>query len=703
MTERQRRTKILATLGPATDPPGVLEDLFRAGVNVVRLNFSHGDPSGQAKRAAAVRLAAQRVGAEVGILADLPGPKIRVERFAEGKVVLKTGDRFDLVANPAAPPGDASQVGVSYLGLPGDVEAGDVLLLDDGLMQLKVVSVEGERIVCTVLNDGVLSDRKGLNKQGGGLSLGALTERDRELIAYVAENIGVDFIAVSFCRNADDMNEARRIAREHGCDAALLSKIERTEAIENLAEIVDASDVVMVARGDLGVEIGDAELPGLQKKIIKESLARNKVVITATQMLQSMVDSPIPTRAEVLDVANAVIDGTDAVMLSAETAAGSYPIKAVEAMARICLGAEKQFEMDTDFEKAPRNLERADQAIAMATMFLSEHIGARGNGAFDHGLQHLRGGDHHFVARQRLADDFLLQAGQLGVADLHAQVSARHHHHVAGVDDLGQVLDGLGAFDLGNQRGVAAVAQRDAARFVHVLGIAAERHGDEVHADLGHDADQFLVALGQRAQRQSTALLVQALAVGEHAVVQHGVDDALAFHRFHPQLHQAVVQQQHIAGLHVAGQTQIAHADLADVAQGRIGIGDQVEAVAGLELHFAFGEFLHPDLRPRQVGQDPDLGTGTLRCGPYGGGTLGLAGGISMREVEAHYVDAGTEQFIQHARRVGGRTQGGENLGTALAIGHSGLPSRVTGKLPHPWDHYDAIGLPQCKKWEINL
>ena len=377
MTERQRRTKILATLGPATDPPGVLEELFRAGVNVVRLNFSHGDPSGQAKRAAAVRLAAQRVGAEVGILADLPGPKIRVERFAEGKVVLKTGDRFDLVANVNAPPGDASQVGVSYLGLPGDVEAGDVLLLDDGLMQLKVVSVEGERIVCTVLNDGVLSDRKGLNKQGGGLSLGALTERDRELIAYVAENIGVDFIAVSFCRNADDMNEARRIAREHGCDAALVSKIERTEAIENLAEIVDASDVVMVARGDLGVEIGDAELPGLQKKIIKESLARNKVVITATQMLQSMVDSPIPTRAEVLDVANAVIDGTDAVMLSAETAAGSYPVRAVEAMARICLGAEKQFEMDTDFEKAPRNLERADQAIAMATMFLSEHIGVR--------------------------------------------------------------------------------------------------------------------------------------------------------------------------------------------------------------------------------------------------------------------------------------------------------------------------------------
>ncbi|MFT4247189.1 MAG: pyruvate kinase [Pseudomonas sp.] len=395
MIERLRRTRILATLGPATDPPGVLEDLFRAGVNVVRLNFSHGDPSGQAKRAAEVRAAAARVGAEVGILADLPGPKIRIERFAQGKVTLKTGERFDLVADVNAAPGDATQVGVSYLGLPQDVAPGDVLLLDDGLMQLQVVEVKGERIVTTVLNDGVLSDRKGLNKQGGGLSLGALTERDKELIGIVAK-IGVDFIAVSFCRNAEDMNEARRIAQSHGSDAWLVSKIERTEAIENLVEIVEASDVVMVARGDLGVEIGDAELPGLQKKIIKESLAQNKVVITATQMLQSMVESPIPTRAEVLDVANAVIDGTDAVMLSAESAAGAYPVKAVEALARICLGAERQFEADTDFEAAQRNLQRADHAIAMATMFLSEHIGLGGVVALTE-----NGGTPRFLSRFR--------------------------------------------------------------------------------------------------------------------------------------------------------------------------------------------------------------------------------------------------------------------------------------------------------------
>ena len=376
MNPHRRHTRILATLGPATDPPGMLEDLLRAGVDVVRLNFSHGDPQAQVARAHAVRAAAEAVGVEVGILADLPGPKLRIEGFAQGKVQLRAGERFDLVASESAPPGDEHQVGISYLGLPQDVRPGDTLLLDDGMMQLRVERVEGERIVTTVLNDGSLSNRKGLNRLGGGLSLGALTERDRELIA-VAAQLGADFIAVSFCRNAADMEEARAIARRHGSDAALCAKIERAEAIENLREIIEASDTVMVARGDLGVEIGDAELPGLQKKIIRESLACSKVVITATQMLQSMVDSPMPTRAEVLDVANAVIDGTDAVMLSQESAAGSYPLKAVEAMARICVGAEKQFVMDTNFEAAQRDLQRADQAIAMAAMFLSEHVGVR--------------------------------------------------------------------------------------------------------------------------------------------------------------------------------------------------------------------------------------------------------------------------------------------------------------------------------------
>lgn len=376
MSERLRRTKILATLGPATDAPGVLEALVAAGVDVVRVNFSHGNADDHAARVARIRAAARGAGREVGILGDLQGPKIRIERFAIGKVALKAGAGFALYAREDAPPGDATGVGVSYLGLVNDVAVGDVLLLDDGLLSLRVEAIEGDTIRTVVLNDGFLSDRKGLNRLGGGLSLDALTDKDRADIQLAAQ-LGVDFIAVSFCRSATDIEEARRLAREAGSQAHLVAKIERAEAITRLGEIIDASDVVMVARGDLGVEIGDAELPGLQKKIIRESLDRGRVVITATQMLQSMVDSPIPTRAEVLDVANAVIDGTDAVMLSAETAAGSYPVKAVEAMARICLGAERQFEHDTDFEQAPRGLQRTDQAIALAAMYLTEHIHVR--------------------------------------------------------------------------------------------------------------------------------------------------------------------------------------------------------------------------------------------------------------------------------------------------------------------------------------
>ncbi len=376
MSNPLRRTKILATLGPATDAPGVLEAILRAGVDVVRLNFSHGSAEQHAARVAAVRIAAHNLGREVAILGDLQGPKIRIEKFAAGKVALKAGAKFDLEARADAPPGDATRVGVSYLGLVNDLVPGDTVLLDDGLMAVKVDSIVGSTIHTTVLTDGYLSDRKGLNRLGGGLSLGALTDKDRADIKHAAE-LGVELLAVSFCRSAADMNEARRLAREAGSDAHLVAKIERAEAIANLGEIIDASDAVMVARGDLGVEIGDAELPGLQKKIIRESLLRNRVVITATQMLQSMVESPIPTRAEVLDVANAVIDGTDAVMLSQETAAGNYPAKAVEAMVRICLGAERQFEPDTDFEKAERGLQRSDQAIAMASMFLAEHIKVR--------------------------------------------------------------------------------------------------------------------------------------------------------------------------------------------------------------------------------------------------------------------------------------------------------------------------------------
>ena len=370
------RTKIVATLGPATDVPGMLARLIAEGVDVVRLNLSHGEPDDHRARAHAVRAAAEAAGREVGVLADLQGPKIRIETFADGPVQLEEGAAFVLDCRPGVPPGDASRVGVSYHELPGDVQAGDVLLLDDGLVALTVREVVGSEVRCTVLVGGKLSNRKGLNRQGGGLSVTALSDKDKADIKLAAE-IGADFLAVSFVRSADDMHQARRLLKEAGGRAALVAKIERADAIPVLGEIIDASDVVMVARGDLGVEIGDAELPGLQKKIIRESVQRNRAVITATQMLQSMVRSPIPTRAEVLDVANAVIDGTDAVMLSEETAAGAHPDKAVAAMQRICLGAERQFEPKEDLANASHHLSRTDQAIALAAMVLAGQLGVR--------------------------------------------------------------------------------------------------------------------------------------------------------------------------------------------------------------------------------------------------------------------------------------------------------------------------------------
>lgn len=373
---RARRTKIVATLGPATDAPGMLEKLIACGLNIARLNLSHGEPDDHRARAIAVRLAAEAAGCEVGILADLQGPKIRIETFANGPIELVDGAPFVLDCRADVPPGDVTRVGVSYHGLPQDVYAGDVLMLDDGLIALSVLAVVGAEVRCQVLVGGRLSDRKGLNRQGGGLSVTALSEKDKSDIKLAAE-MGADFLAVSFVRCAADMEQARRLLHEAGGHASLVAKIERADAIPVLGEIIDASDVVMVARGDLGVEIGDAELPGLQKKIIREAVQRNRAVITATQMLQSMVRSPIPTRAEVLDVANAVIDGTDAVMLSEESAAGAHPDKAVAALDRICLGAERQFQPKEDLATAGHRLDRADQAIALAAVMLAGEIGVR--------------------------------------------------------------------------------------------------------------------------------------------------------------------------------------------------------------------------------------------------------------------------------------------------------------------------------------
>ena len=376
MQEQLRRTKIIATLGPATDAPGALKRLIGEGVDVVRLNFSHGTPDDHRQRAAAVRAAAMELGREVAVLADLQGPKIRVERFAAGAVELVPGQAFTLDCRPDAPLGDATRVGVSYHELWRDVKPADVLLLDDGLISLEVIDADDHQVRCNVLVGGRLSDRKGINRHGGGLSVAALSDKDRSDIQLAAE-LEADFLAVSFVKTADDIEQARALLRAAGGTAALVAKIERAEAIENLTEIVEVSDAVMVARGDLGVEIGDAELPGLQKKIIREALVQSRVVITATQMMQSMVESPIPTRAEVLDVANAVIDGTDAVMLSQETAAGKHPDKAVAAMRRVCLGAERQFEPVEDLSVGAHRLDRTDQAIALAAMFMASQVGVR--------------------------------------------------------------------------------------------------------------------------------------------------------------------------------------------------------------------------------------------------------------------------------------------------------------------------------------
>jgi len=379
METQVRRTKIIATLGPATDAPGMLRQILMEGVDVVRLNLSHGSPEDHERRAREARETAASLGNEVAILADLQGPKIRIAKFAAAPVLLEPGQPFALECDVKALPGDVGRVGVSYLNLYKDVKTGDTLLLDDGLIALKVDAIDGTTIRTTVLAGGALSDRKGINRLGGGLSLTALAEKDK-LDIRLAAKLDADFLAISFAKSAADINESRSLLRAAGGKAALIAKIERAEAIVALAEIIDASDAVMVARGDLGVEIGDAELPGIQKKIIRETLARNKVVITATQMMQSMVESPIPTRAEVLDVANAVLDGTDAVMLSQETAAGKHPDKAVAAMRRVCLGAERQFEPVDDLNSnalANKTVDRPDQAIARAAMFLAGQIGTR--------------------------------------------------------------------------------------------------------------------------------------------------------------------------------------------------------------------------------------------------------------------------------------------------------------------------------------
>ncbi len=347
-----------------------------AGIDVARLNFSHDVIEKHQERAWLLRERAAWMGREVGLLADLQGPKIRIEGFREGKILLEEGARFVLDAQCPPDAGTQDCVGISYKSLPDDVDRGDTLLLDDGQIALWAEEVTGSQIRTKVVVGGLLSSHKGINRQGGGLSAPALTDKDRNDIR-VAASMGVDYLAVSFPRSAADINEARELLRAAGGHGAVVAKIERAEAVEGLEEIIGAADAVMIARGDLGVEIGDAALPPVQKRIIERSRAMNRAVITATQMMESMISHPIPTRAEVFDVANAVLDGTDAVMLSAETAAGRFPAQAVEAMDRICREAEKQRLARVSDHRINSQFGRVDEAIAMATMYTANHLGVR--------------------------------------------------------------------------------------------------------------------------------------------------------------------------------------------------------------------------------------------------------------------------------------------------------------------------------------
>jgi pyruvate kinase len=370
----QKRTKIVATLGPASERPKTLRKMIDAGLDVARLNFSHGSADEHRERAKRLRAAAEACGRDVGLLGDLQGPKIRIKRFKKGSVNLADGASFFLDSTLGLEEGNRKGVGVALETLHEDVAEGDTLLLNDGMITLCVDEIKGTRIHTTVVNGGILSDYKGINKKGGGLSAPALTDVDRSNIKLAAE-LGIDFLAVSFVRDGSDIDEARRLFIEAGGSGAIVAKIERTEAIENIDSIIEASDVIMVARGDLGVEMGYAELIGIQKSLIRRTRKANKIVITATQMMESMIENPIPTRAEVSDVSNAVMDGTDAVMLSGETAVGKYPVKAIREMAAVCVGAERfVLPKGTTGHRLGDLFGRVDEAIAMAVMYTANHL-----------------------------------------------------------------------------------------------------------------------------------------------------------------------------------------------------------------------------------------------------------------------------------------------------------------------------------------
>lgn len=368
-----RRTKIVATLGPASSERSVICALIEAGVDLVRINFSHGTDQEHANHVHLVRDCAKASGREVGILADLQGPKIRIARFEQSPIFLKPNQAFILDATLNSDAGNEMQVGIDYKELPNDVHVGDILLLDDGRLELRVEKVSDKKIFCRVLVGGELSNNKGINRQGGGLSAKALTTKDKRDLKIAAE-LDVDYIAVSFPRDAADIEQARKLLKHHKSNAGIIAKIERVEAVKNIDAIIKVSDAIMVARGDLGVEMGYATLPAIQKFIIRRARALDKAVITATQMMESMIHNLLPTRAEVSDVANAVLDGTDAVMLSAETAVGEHPVRVIEVMANICVNAEQNPVTQKSKHRMERIFTRVDEAIAMAAMYTANHL-----------------------------------------------------------------------------------------------------------------------------------------------------------------------------------------------------------------------------------------------------------------------------------------------------------------------------------------
>ena len=370
-----RQTKIIATLGPSTSSRESIEGLINAGVDLVRLNFSHGDKESHIERAKLVRKIAEEKHYHVGIVGDLQGPKIRITRFVDSKIDLKSGDTFTIDDKHPFDKGTKEIVGTTYDNLADQLNVNDILLLDDGRIELKVEKIANSKIISKVIHGGLLYDSKGLNRKGGGLSASAISDKDLNDIK-VAAQIGVDYLAVSFAREAKDVEHARKLLKEAGNEGSIIAKIERAEALENIDEIIEASDAIMIARGDLGVEIGDAQLPAVQKNLIKKAREKDKVVITATQMMESMITNSIPTRAEVFDVANAVIDGTDAVMLSSETAMGDHPVQAVEAMSRICEGSEGQSPITSKETNYFTLSKKVDRAIAMACMLTADNLNA---------------------------------------------------------------------------------------------------------------------------------------------------------------------------------------------------------------------------------------------------------------------------------------------------------------------------------------